>query len=219
MSTEMRPELIVALDVSSLEALKVLVELLPSRLVYFKVGLELFTAEGPEVLGYLEDKGKKVFLDLKLHDIPRTVARAVAAAARHNVDLLTIHAGGGRQMLQAAAEAAREFSDKAPKLVAVTVLTSLDDNDLEQLGINRPLSDHAAALGELAISAGIDGLVCSVHEAPAFRKQLGAAPILVTPGIRLSSGDAKQAQASSLSAVPSPLHSTPTPPHSKCSTG
>jgi orotidine-5'-phosphate decarboxylase len=190
MSDATKPELIVALDLPSLEPLQTLVESLPRQINYFKVGLELFTAQGPEVLDYLQSKGKHVFLDLKLHDIPRTVARAVAAAARHKVALLTVHAGGGTQMLKAAAEAAGEFGTDAPVLVAVTVLTSLDNNDLQELGVTRSLPSHAAALGEMAISAGIDGLVCSVHEAPAFRKQLGPDPILVTPGIRLPSGDA-----------------------------
>lgn len=179
-----QPELIVALDVPSSDAVTAAVAGLGDAVSFYKIGLELFTAVGPAVVRQVAESGKRVFLDLKLHDIPRTVANAVKSAAMHRVALLTVHAGGGRDMLRAAAEAARDVGPSAPKLVAVTVLTSLNEGDLRDLGVTRPLRDHAIALGELAVSSGIDGLVCSVHEAPLLRKRLGPVPWLVTPGIR-----------------------------------
>jgi len=185
------PELIVALDVAhTTDALKV-VELLGDEVDFYKVGLELFSASGPEVVTLLRGSGKRVFLDLKLHDIPRTVARAVASCCDLGVELLTLHAGGGRDMIKAAAEACRGSSGPIrTRVVAVTVLTSLNDNDIAEVGVARPVRDHALALGELAVACGADGLVCSVLEASQFRDRLGMSPILVTPGIRLSSGDA-----------------------------
>ncbi len=185
----MKPELIVAVDVPSADKIPAIVNELPGRVTYYKIGLELFAAAGPEALRFLGENGKRVFLDLKLHDIPRTVARAVEAAAQHNAALLTVHAGGGRDMLTAAAKAAASLGDQAPKLVAVTTLTSLDQADLNELGIQRDLSEHTAALGKLAIDCGIDGLVCSPLEVEAFRNTLGEGPILVTPGIRPAGGD------------------------------
>lgn len=185
----MKPELIVALDVPNVTDIPAIVTTLPDRIAYYKVGLELFTAAGPDATRMLAEHGKRVFLDLKLHDIPRTVARSVEAAAAHNVALLTVHASGGRHMLTAAAEAAAACGDSAPKLVAVTTLTSLDQRDLHELGIQRNLPEHTTALGQLAIDCGIDGLVCSPLEVAAFRKRLGPAPLLVTPGIRPAGGD------------------------------
>jgi orotidine-5'-phosphate decarboxylase len=185
----MPSELIVALDVPNIARIAPLVEQMPPEVTYFKVGLELFVAGGPDGLRPLRDRGMRIFLDLKLHDIPRTVARAVRAAARHGVTMLTVHAGGGRAMLAAAAQAAAELGPDAPALVAVTTLTSLDQNDLNDLGIARALAEHTHALGQMAIDSGIDGLVCSPLEVGEFRRRLGPAPLLVTPGIR-SSGDA-----------------------------
>jgi orotidine-5'-phosphate decarboxylase len=185
----MKPELIVALDVPSSESLQRILDPLPKEVTWCKVGLELFTSEGPGVLRYLKKQGKKIFLDLKFHDIPNTVAGAVASAARHEVDMLTLHAGGGREMLKRAVDAAGEFGGSAPKLIAVTTLTSLGQSDLHELGVARSLADHTLALGEMAISAGVDGIVCSPHEAAAFRCSLGAKPILITPGIRPAGSD------------------------------
>ena len=192
------PELIIALDRPSLaESLSVL-DRLPDAVHYVKVGLELFIAEGPAVLRTLELRQKKVFLDLKLHDIPNTVARAAAAAAGMGVELLTVHAGGGRAMLAAAVNALkpiRACGQNVPKLIAVTALTSLAQSDLLDLGIQRALPDHVAALGELALTSGVDGLVCSVHEAALLRQRFGTTPLLITPGIRLSGnseGDQKR---------------------------
>lgn len=185
----MKPEIILAVDVPAAAEVTPLLNTLSSELTWFKVGLELFTAEGPSVLHLLTSRNKKIFLDLKLHDIPRTVANAVTAAARLGVNLITVHAIGGRAMLEAAAEAAAAFGPVRPRLVAVTTLTSLNQDDFKDLGIGRSVSDQALALTELALTAGIDGVVTSVHEASALRQRFGAGPILVTPGIRPAGAD------------------------------
>jgi orotidine-5'-phosphate decarboxylase len=185
----MKPELIVALDVPTADQIPAIVNSLPAEITYYKIGLELFSASGPAALKFLTENNKKIFLDLKLHDIPRTVAKAVKAAAKYNVALMTVHAGGGRNMLTEAALSAASIGVNAPKLVAVTTLTSLDQNDLNELGIQRDLAEHTAALGKLAIDCGIDGLVCSPLEVANFRTTLGEKPVLVTPGIRPAGGD------------------------------
>lgn len=186
----MKTELIVALDLSGLSHVAPILKRLSPEVDFFKVGLELFTAEGPRVLESLPNC--RIFLDLKLHDIPRTVERTVASAARLGVQLLTVHAGGGREMLMAAAAGT---AGSALKLVAVTTLTSLGEADLRELGVVRPIMDHTLALGELAFAAGIHGLVCSPLEAAEFRRRLGPELILVTPGIRpvgTAAGDQKR---------------------------
>ena len=176
-------ELIVALDVPGIDAVGSVLDTLPAEVTTYKVGLELFASVGPAVLDLLAERDKRVFLDLKLHDIPNTVAGAIRSAAAHNVFMMTVHAQGGRAMLNAAADAARQ-TDANPKLVAVTTLTSLDHADLKDLGVSRSLTEHTLALGQLAVDAGIDGLVCSALETAAFRKAIGSEPLLVTPGIR-----------------------------------
>ncbi len=183
----MDPALIVALDVPTLEKMEKTLNRLPDSIEWYKVGLEIFCAEGPAILAPLKTRNKKIFLDLKLHDIPRTVANAVKTAAGHGVNLMTVHAIGGRAMLEAAAEAARECANP-PELVAVTTLTSLNQEDFSDLGIHRSVSEQALALGELAIQSGIDGLVTSAHEADVLRKEFPEA-LLVTPGIRMPEGD------------------------------
>jgi orotidine-5'-phosphate decarboxylase len=185
-----QPELILALDVPALADAKALLPRLPPELVYVKVGLELFTREGPEAVRALTERRKRVFLDLKLHDIPNTVARAVKSVGRLGAALLTVHASGGRAMLKAAVEAAGEFGHNAPRVIAVTTLTSLGDSDLADLGVARTLTEQALALADLALSSGVHGLVTSVHEAAALRARLGAGPILITPGIRPAGSDA-----------------------------
>jgi len=183
----MNPALIVALDVPTAKEMEEALDRLPDTIEWYKVGLELFCAEGPAILEPLKKRNKKIFLDLKLHDIPRTVANAVKTAAGHGVNLMTVHAVGGKAMLEAAAEAARECANP-PKLVAVTTLTSLSQEDFTDLGIARSVADQALALGKLAISSGIDGLVTSAHEAGALRKKFPQA-LLVTPGIRMPGGE------------------------------
>lgn len=186
----MPPQLIVALDLPSSQELGALLQSLPREILWFKVGLELFTAEGPRSLAPLQAQGKQIFLDLKLHDIPRTVERAVAAAARHGIGMLTLHAAGGRPMLKAAAQAAKTAGARAPKLIAVTTLTSLSQADLADIGISRVMKDQALALGELALDAGLDGLVASAQEVEHLRRHFGPEPLLVTPGIRPMDGAA-----------------------------
>jgi orotidine-5'-phosphate decarboxylase len=182
-----KAELIVALDVPNAEAMEAKLQELPDFIEWYKVGLEIFCAEGPAVLEPLKKRGKKIFLDLKLHDIPRTVGNAVKTAAEHGVHLMTVHAIGGRAMLEEAAKAA-SACDNPPRLVAVTTLTSLSQADFADLGIDRTVSEQALELGRLAISSGIDGMVTSAHEAKVLRDEFPDA-ILVTPGIRMPQGD------------------------------
>ena len=182
-------ELIVALDVSSTSEVRAVLRRLPAEVGFYKVGLELYSAEGPSVVSLLRDAGKSVFLDLKLHDIPRTVERAVLAAAAHGVDLLTIHASGGRAMMAAAAKAAKSVPH-GPRILAVTLLTSMDAADLADLGVQRSPPQQVESLGRLAIGAGVNGLVCSAQEVADLRHALGAEPLLVTPGIRPAGGEA-----------------------------
>ena len=182
-----KAELIVALDVPNAEAMEEKLQKMPDFIEWYKVGLELFCAEGPAVLEPLKKRNKKIFLDLKLHDIPRTVGNAVKTAAEHGVNLMTVHAIGGRAMLEEAAKAAAECANP-PKLVAVTTLTSLSQADFSDLGIERTVAQQAVELGRLAIASGIDGMVTSAHEAHALRTAFPDA-LLVVPGIRMPEGD------------------------------
>lgn len=200
MSSTPSPQLIVALDVPSSAALSETLKLIPANVYWAKVGLELFCAEGPRALEPLHARKMSIFLDLKLHDIPRTVERAVAAAAQHQVQLITIHAGGGRAMIRAAADAAAQFGHQRPNIIAVTALTSLQQADLSDTGVARAMSDHVRALATLAVESGADGLVCSPLEVALLRKELGPAPLLVTPGIR-APGEEKGDQKRTLSAA------------------
>ena len=177
-------ELIVALDVSSAADVERTVDRLGDSVTFYKIGLELFSAEGPDVVRIVKNRGKKVFLDLKLHDIPRTVERAVKSGAALGVDLMTIHASGGRAMIRAAKDAALACGAQAPKILAVTVLTSLDQPDLEDLGVGRGMKAQVEALGLLACVNGADGIVCSPQEVAAMRAALGPDALLVTPGVR-----------------------------------
>ena len=177
-------ELIVALDVSNTAAVDATLERIGPAVTFYKIGLELFSAAGPEVVRAVKERGKRVFLDLKLHDIPRTVERAVKSGADLGVDLMTIHASGGKAMIQAAAGAARTCGANAPKILAVTILTSLEQRDLDELGIARPMPAQVAALARLAHDNGADGIVCSPREVSAMRTALGAGALLVTPGVR-----------------------------------
>lgn len=176
-----RNQLVVALDVESRGAAVELVEQLGDRVAGYKVGPRLFTRHGPPLLDELADAGADLFLDLKFHDIPYTVAGAVeAAAARGDVSMLTVHASGGREMVRRAAEHAGEELD----VVAVTALTSLTEEDVRDVAGGAALEEWADRLARLAIDAGADGLVCSAREVESFRRAYGEEVRLVTPGIR-----------------------------------
>jgi orotidine-5'-phosphate decarboxylase len=154
-----------------------------------KLGLEFFAAHGPKGIKEVGNASDlPVFLDLKFHDIPNTVAGAVRAASQHGVFMLTIHTGGGRAMMQAAVkaanDAAHEFPVPRPLIVGVTVLTSMDAGDLADVGVNAPVADQVRRLAELAQDAGLDGVVCSPLEAAALRKDLGPSFKLICPGVR-----------------------------------
>ncbi len=181
--------LIVALDVDSFDKMKALVDKLGDLVSFYKVGMELYYSAGPETIRYLKDHGKKVFLDLKLHDIPNTVGHSAAALTRLGVNLLTVHAGGGRAMLKAASEqskaVAKALGVEAPKILAVTVLTSFDDQGWQEIGGHLPIQEHVLDLASLAKSAGVDGVVASPKEAASIRAMAGDNDFLiVTPGIR-----------------------------------
>ncbi|HMK29413.1 MAG TPA: orotidine-5'-phosphate decarboxylase [Terriglobales bacterium] len=177
--------MIVALDVASSAQAQNLVAAIGNSVRTFKIGKQLFTAEGPRVVRDLVASGRRVFLDLKFHDIPTTVAGAVREAARLGVSMLTVHASGGRRMLQAAVEAANS-ADRPPLILAVTVLTSLRDEDMEEIGIAGNLVSQVLRLAALARRAGCGGVVTSAREARAVRATLGAGFAIVTPGVRLA---------------------------------
>lgn len=149
-----------------------------------KIGKELFTLAGPDFIRQIQNKGFDVFLDLKFHDIPNTVARAVAAAADLGVWMTNVHASGGSRMMQAAKDALYSYGKDAPLLIAVTVLTSMESIDLKEIGINISPLEQATKLAVLAKNCGLDGVVCSAKEVQSFRTRLGGDFKLVTPGIR-----------------------------------
>jgi orotidine-5'-phosphate decarboxylase len=209
--------LIAAIDAPDRAAADVLVARLGGVPSWLKLGLELFCAEGPSIVQSYVERGTQVMLDLKLHDIPETVARATSRVARLGAGLLTVHAGGGRAMLEAAVK-----SRGATKILAVTVLTSLDDNDLADIGANGPIADLVVKRARLAIAAGCDGVVASPHEVSAIRAVAPAGFLIVTPGVRpagSASGDQKRVmtpgQARTLGAdmvvVGRPLRDAPEP--------
>lgn len=183
-----RERLIVALDVSSAAAARQIVQSIGEAATSYKVGKQLFTVEGPQVVRDLVASGRKVFLDLKFHDIPNTVAGAVASAAGLGVSMLTVHASGGSKMLKAAAGAAAQSSAK-PMVLAVTVLTSLSDADLEELGVAGNVLTQVLRLGSLARAAGCGGLVASPQEVGELRRELGEGFAIVTPGVRPAGSD------------------------------
>lgn len=178
-----RDRLIVALDVPTASQALELAGQLRGICRWVKVGLELYLAAGNGIVETLTDQGFSVFLDLKFHDIPNTVAGAVRSAASLGASLLTVHAAGGPAMLAAAAEAAAGVADP-PRLLAVTVLTSMDTAQLEAIGVGASSSEQVLRLAQLARNCGIDGLVCSAEEVGLLRQQLGPDAMLVTPGIR-----------------------------------
>jgi orotidine-5'-phosphate decarboxylase len=178
-----RQRLIVALDVSSAAAAQKIVAAVGDSASCYKVGMQLYTAEGPKVVRDLVASGRRVFLDLKYHDIPNTAAAAVREAASLGVSMLTIHASGGGKMMRAATEAART-ANAALMILAVTVLTSFDDSDLDELGLHGCVQDQVLRLSALALANGCQGVVASAREAPALRRELKGEFAIVTPGVR-----------------------------------
>jgi len=180
-----KDRLIVALDVAGATQARQIVQAIGDAATTYKIGKQLFTAEGPQVVRDLVASGRKVFLDLKYHDIPNTVAGAVRSAAELGVSMMTVHASGGSKMLRAAVEAASQSSAKAkPMVLAVTVLTSLSDSDLLEVGIAGNVLSQVLRLAALARAAGCGGVVASAQEARELRKALGEGFAIVTPGVR-----------------------------------
>ena len=186
-----RDRLIVALDVPTADAARALVDRLAGRVGMFKVGSQAFTAAGPALVQEIVARGEKVFLDLKFHDIPNTVAGAVASASRLGVSLVDVHGLGGRAMVEAAVGA---LPAMATRLLAITILTSHDEDTLDEIGVNGTMLDSVRRLALLAKEAGADGVVASPHEVALIREACGSDFLIVTPGIR-PAGSARGDQA------------------------
>lgn len=189
-----KEQLIVALDVPNMKQLEELVNTLDDSVEYYKVGMELFYSCGHQVLAYLRGKNKKIFLDLKLHDIPNTVASAMASLTELGVNIVNLHAIGGYPMMKAAADAiklrAKELNIQPPKLIAVTVLTSMSTQDWNQLNYSQDIQNQVVHLAQLSQQAGCDGVVASPQEAAAIRAACGKDFLIVTPGVRPASSSA-----------------------------
>ncbi|QYJ84278.1 orotidine-5'-phosphate decarboxylase [Shewanella aegiceratis] len=181
--------IIVALDYDNKSEALQLIDQLDPKMCRLKIGKEMFTLFGPELVKEIHSRDFDLFLDLKFHDIPNTVAKAVAAAAELGVWMTNVHASGGLAMMQAAREALLPYGDKAPLLIAVTVLTSMSDEELALLGINVPAAEHVKRLASLTKQAGLNGIVCSAQEASMLKAEFGADFKLVTPGIRPAGSD------------------------------
>jgi len=177
------PKIIVALDYPDAAAALALVARLQPSLCRLKVGKELFTVAGPQLLEQLMQRGFEIFLDLKFHDIPNTTAQACKAAASLGVWMVNVHASGGRKMMETARDALAHFANP-PKLIAVTVLTSMAPTDLAEIGISVTPAEQVLRLAKLTQASGLDGVVCSAQEAAILRQYLGSNFCLVTPGIR-----------------------------------
>ena len=179
---DMRERLIVALDVSTAAEARQIVAAVGDSAFTYKVGMQLYTAVGPDVVRDLISSGRRVFLDLKYHDIPNTVAGAVKEATELGVSMLTVHGSGGGRMLRAAVEAANHHP--ATMVLAVTVLTSMGDEDLSKLGVRGSVADQVMRIAALALANGCRGVVASAHEASALRTEFGDDFAIVTPGVR-----------------------------------
>lgn len=197
-------QLLVALDVDTAVQARTLADALRGAVGGFKIGKQLFTSVGPSLVDELVGRGDRVFLDLKYHDIPNTVAGAVTAATKHGVWMLNVHASGGSAMMRAARDAAdaasAAFGRKPPLVIAVTLLTSLNQHALAEIGIDAPVMDQVERLAALADASGMDGVVASAQEAPSVRRRCRPGFHIVTPGIRGAS-DAKADQSRTLSAA------------------
>lgn len=182
------PRLIAALDFPTVEAAKKAVEEIGDAVAYYKVGMELYYAAGNDMIRFLKEHNKKVFLDLKLQDIPNTVASALKVEARLGVDMINVHAVGGKKMMEAAAKAVKETAEELgverPKLIAVTILTSMDEEQFTDLNYKNTIPEQVVALAKLAKAAGLDGVVASPKEAAAIREACGPDFLIVTPGVR-----------------------------------
>lgn len=180
--------LIVALDVPNFAKMQELVNTLGDAVSFYKVGMELFYAEGTKVLTYLKENNKNIFLDLKLHDIPNTVAQGTASLIPYGFDFLTIHAQGGLEMMRKAVEAAKnkaeELNIERPKLLGITVLTSFDEESWQDVGGSLPIEERVVKLALVAQKAGMDGVVASAQEAKLIREAVDPNFLIVTPGIR-----------------------------------
>lgn len=177
-------KVVVALDFDDRDKALAFVDGISPDSCRLKIGKEMFTYFGPEFVKALVGKGFDVFLDLKFHDIPNTVAKAVIAAAELGVWMVNVHASGGEKMMQAASSALKPYGTKAPLLIAVTVLTSMEESELSLIGVVSSLDSHVLKLATLAKSSGLDGVVCSAREASALKSHLGESFKLITPGIR-----------------------------------
>lgn len=188
----MNSPVLVALDYPDESSVMDLASQLSPDLCRLKVGKELFTRCGPSIVETLQSKGFEVFLDLKYHDIPNTVAGAISAAGELGVWMVNVHASGGRRMMEAGAEALQGFQKK-PLLIGVTVLTSMSEEDLVELGYSESVEQRVSRLAALAQDSGLDGVVCSAQEAQSLRRERGSNFTLVTPGIRMR-GDSSDDQ-------------------------
>ncbi|MGD0021318.1 MAG: orotidine-5'-phosphate decarboxylase [Smithellaceae bacterium] len=197
-------KLIFALDTDSYKEALSWVELLSGHVGMFKVGKELFTAVGPKIIESIKQKGQKVFLDLKFHDIPNTVARTAEAVVRMGVDMFNVHASGGSRMIKEAVSAVRACAAKLgkdkPIILAVTVLTSLDNADLAEVGYEKSANELVLLLAKAAHAAGASGVVASAHDIAALRADFGDKFIIVTPGIRNADETAKDDQKRTMNA-------------------
>lgn len=180
------PKIIVAIDKSDVATARSLAAALDPKLCRLKIGKESFVAAGPQLIDDFQARGFEVFLDLKFHDIPTTVAEACKVAARRGVWMMNVHAAGGRAMMVAAREAIEQSNVKSkPKLIAVTVLTSMTEPELKEIGVPPNLDSQVLRLAELSEACGLDGVVCSAREAELLRREIRSPFLLVTPGIRL----------------------------------
>ena len=189
------PKIIVALDYDNQQDAMFMAQCLDPQRCRLKVGKELFTIAGPELIKSLHQLGFEVFLDLKFHDIPNTVAKAVLAAAKLGVWMVNVHASGGSEMMETTIAAMQTAGGKQPLLIAVTVLTSMDAHGLRETGINQTPAERVLELAKLTQNSGLAGVVCSAQEAQLLKQELGSEFILVTPGIRpafASVGDQKR---------------------------
>ena len=186
----MKKEVIIALDFPTLEKTLEFLDKFKEEKLFVKVGMELYLQNGPVVIDEIKKRGHKIFLDLKLHDIPNTVAHCIKSLTRLGAKLITIHSQGGKVMMEAAMKAAKEqaaeLGIERPKLLAITALTSFDDENWSAIGGSLPISDHVVKLAKLAKEAGVDGVVASPLEAKLIREACGEDFLIVTPGIRPS---------------------------------